>query len=162
MEVTIVPMRQEHTAQIAALEAACFSDPWPESILQQELENPLSLWLCAMDGDTVAGYVGSQTVLGEADMMNLAVSPAYRRQGLGRALVLALCESLRQKMQATVLTLEVRASNYGAIALYGGLGFRSVGRRRNYYEHPREDALIMTKELTAPETPADGGPVIRS
>lgn len=46
MEVTIVPMRQEHTAQIAALEAACFSDPWPESILQQELENPLSLWLC--------------------------------------------------------------------------------------------------------------------
>ena len=96
MEVTIVPMRQEHTAQIAALEAACFSDPWPESILQQELENPLSLWLCAMDGDTVAGYVGSQTVLGEADMMNLAVSPAYRRQGLGRALVLALCESLRQ------------------------------------------------------------------
>ena len=108
MEVTIVPMRQEHTAQIAALEATCFSDPWPESILQQELENPLSLWLCAMDGDTVAGYVGSQTVLGEADMMNLAVSPAYRRQGLGRALVLALCESLRQKMQATVLTLEVR------------------------------------------------------
>ena len=74
MEVTIVPMRQEHTAQIAALEAACFSDPWPESILQQELENPLSLWLCAMDGDTIAGYVGSQTVLGEADMMNLAVT----------------------------------------------------------------------------------------
>ena len=58
MEVTIVPMRTEHTAQIAALEAACFSDPWPESILQQELENPLSLWLCAMDGDTIAGYVG--------------------------------------------------------------------------------------------------------
>ena len=67
MEVTIVPMRQEHTAQIAALEAVCFSDPWPESILQKELDNPLSLWLCAMDGDTIAGYVGSQTVLGEAD-----------------------------------------------------------------------------------------------
>ena len=90
MEVTIVPMRQEHTAQIAALEAACFSDPWPESILQQELENPLSLWLCAMDGDTVAGYVGSQTVLGEADMMNLAVSPAYRRQGVAGTLISAL------------------------------------------------------------------------
>ena len=126
MEVTIVPMRQEHTAQIAALEAACFSDPWPESILQKELENPLSLWLCAMDGDTVAGYVGSQTVLGEADMMNLAVSPAYRRQGLGRALVLALCESLRQKMQATVLTLEVRDSNAPAAALYASLGMEGV------------------------------------
>ena len=135
MEVTIVPMRQEHTAQIAALEAACFSDPWPESILQKELENPLSLWLCAMDGDTVAGYVGSQTVLGEADMMNLAVSPAYRRQGLGRALVLALCESLRQKMQATVLTLEVRDSNAPAAALYASLGFAQIGLRKNYYQH---------------------------
>ena len=147
MEVTIVPMRQEHTAQIAALEAACFSDPWPESILQKELENPLSLWLCAMDGDTVAGYVGSQTVLGEADMMNLAVSPAYRRQGLGRALVPALCESLRQKMQATVLTLEVRDSNAPAAALYASLGFAQIGLRKNYYQHPKEDARILRKEL---------------
>ena len=141
MEVTIVPMRQEHTAQIAALEAACFSDPWPESILQQELENPLSLWLCAMDGDSIAGYVG------EADMMNLAVSPAYRRQGLGRALVLALCESLRQKMQATVLTLEVRDSNAPAAALYASLGFAQIGLRKNYYQHPKEDARILRKEL---------------
>ena len=147
MEVTIVPMRTEHTAQIAALEATCFSDPWPESILQQELENPLSLWLCAMDGDTVAGYVGSQTVLGEADMMNLAVSPAYRRQGLGRALVLALCESLRQKMQATVLTLEVRDSNAPAAALYASLGFAQIGLRKTYYQHPKEDARILRKEL---------------
>ena len=130
MEVTIVPMRQEHTAHIAALEAACFSDPWPESILQQELENPLSLWLCAMDGDTVAGYVGSQTVLGEADMMNLAVSPAYRRQGLGRALVLALCDS-----------------NAPAAALYASLGFAQIGLRKNYYQHPKEDARILRKEL---------------
>ena len=153
MEVTIVPMRTEHTAQIAALEAACFSDPWPESILQQELENPLSLWLCAMDGDTVAGYVGSQTVLGEADMMNLAVSPAYRRQGLGRALVLALCESLRQKMQATVLTLEVRDSNAPAAALYASLGFAQIGLRKNYYQHPKEDACILRKELLLRSSP---------
>ena len=118
-----------------------------EWILQQELENPLSLWLCAMDGDTVAGYVGSQTVLGEADMMNLAVSPAYRRQGLGRALVLALCESLRQKMQATVLTLEVRDSNAPAAALYASLGFAQIGLRKNYYQHPKEDAHILRKEL---------------
>ena len=119
----------------------------PESILQKELENPLSLWLCAMDGDTIAGYVGSQTVLGEADMMNLAVSPAYRRQGLGRALVLALCESLRQKMQATVLTLEVRDSNAPAAALYASLGFAQIGLRKNYYQHPKEDARILRKEL---------------
>ena len=161
MEVTIVPMRQEHTAQIAALEAACFSDPWPESILQQELENPLSLWLCAMDGDTIAGYVGSQTVLGEADMMNLAVSPANRRQGLGRGRVLGRCgargqgmaatgrtvESRRVKMLATVLTLEVRDSNAPAAALYASLGFAQIGLRKNYYQHPKEDARILRKEL---------------
>ena len=147
MEVTIVPMRTEHTAQIAALEAACFSDPWPESILQKELDNPLSLWLCAMDGDTVAGYIGSQTVLGEADMMNVAVSPAYRRQGIGRALVLALCEALKTQMQATVLTLEVRDSNAAAIALYEALGFTQVGLRKNYYQHPKEDARILRKDL---------------
>ena len=82
MEVTIVPMRTEHTAQIAALEAACFSDPWPESILQQELENPLSLWLCAMDGDTVASRAGmrlssTMVVLPEPDTPVTTVSRPF-------------------------------------------------------------------------------------
>ena len=140
-------MEPEHLAQIAALEIACFSDPWPESILVRELQNPLSLWLCAVDGDTVAGYIGSQTVLGESDMMNIAVHPDYRRRGVGRALVLALCKSLRQKMQATVLTLEVRDSNAPAAALYASLGFAQIGLRKNYYQHPKEDARILRKEL---------------
>lgn len=89
-EIAITPMEAEQLAQIAALETSCFSDPWPESILAHELQNPLSLWLCAMDGDIVTGYIGSQTVLGESDMMNVAVHPDYRRHGIGRALVLAL------------------------------------------------------------------------
>ena len=144
MEVTIVPMRTEHTAQIAALEAACFSDPWPESILQQELENPLSLWLCAMDGDTIAGYVGSQTVLGEADMMNLAVSPAYRRQGVAAALISALM-TRAEKLNLAFVTLEVRAGNEPAKALYAKHGFVPVGRRKNYYDLPKEDAILMTR-----------------
>ena len=147
MEYTIEPMCAKHIRQVAALEAACFSDPWPEQILARELENPLSLWLCAMRGDTVAGYVGSQTVLGEADMMNLAVAPEHRRQGLGRALVLALCSALREHMQASVLTLEVRDSNMPAAALYESLGFCQIGLRRNYYQHPKEDARILRKEL---------------
>ena len=120
-ELTITPMEPEHLAQIAALEIACFSDPWPESILVRELQNPLSLWLCAVDGDTVAGYIGSQTVLGESDMMNIAVHPDYRRRGVGRALVLALCKALRRQMLASALTLEVRDSNAPAIALYDAL-----------------------------------------
>ena len=146
-ELTITPMESVHLAQIAALEAACFSDPWPESILAHELQNPLSLWLCAMDGDTVAGYIGSQTVLGESDMMNLAVRPDYRRRGIGRALVLALCGALKKQMLASALTLEVRDSNAPAAALYASLGFEQIGLRKNYYQHPKEDAHILRKEL---------------
>ena len=146
-ELTITPMEPEHLAQIAALEIACFSDPWPESILVRELQNPLSLWLCAVDGDTVAGYIGSQTVLGESDMMNIAVHPDYRRRGVGRALVLALCEAVKKQMIASALTLEVRNSNAPAIALYESLGFAQIGLRKNYYQHPKEDARILRKEL---------------
>ena len=146
-ELTITPMEPEHLAQIAALEIACFSDPWPESILVRELQNPLSLWLCAVDGDTVAGYIGSQTVLGESDMMNVAVHPDYRRRGVGRALVLALCEAVKKQMIASALTLEVRDSNAPAIALYESLGFEQIGLRKNYYQHPKEDARILRKEL---------------
>lgn len=148
MEYMIYPMQPEHIAQVAALETACFSDPWPAQILAHELENPLSLWLCAMNGDAVVGYIGSQTVLGEADMMNIAVSPDCRRRGLGRALVQALCRALKEQMQATVLTLEVRDSNAPAIALYESLGFTQIGLRKRYYQHPKEDARILRKELT--------------
>ena len=146
-EIKIVPMEPEHLAQIAALETMCFSDPWPETILAHELHNPLSLWLCAMDGDTVAGYIGSQTVLGESDMMNIAVHPDYRRQGVGRMLVLALCEAVKKHMIASALTLEVRDSNVPAIALYASLGFEQIGLRKNYYQHPKEDARSLRKEL---------------
>lgn len=136
-ELTITPMEPEHLAQIAALEIACFSDPWPESILVRELQNPLSLWLCAVDGDTVAGYIGSQTVLGESDMMNIAVHPDYRRRGVGRALVLALCKALRRQMLASALTLEVRDSNAPAIALYDALGFEQIGLRKTITNTPK-------------------------
>lgn len=135
-------MTSAHVAQIAALEKAIFSDAWSEKSIASELENELSLWLVALDGDTVAGYIGSQTVLGEADMLNLAVAPKYRRQGVGRKLV----EELVTKLDAHCLTLEVRFSNQPAQTLYESMGFVQVGRRKNYYEKPREDALILRKE----------------
>lgn len=135
-------------AQVAALEAACFIDPWPESILAHELENELSLWLVARDGEAVLGYVGSQSVLGEADMMNLAVREDARRQGIARALVEALCAQLGED-GVKLLTLEVRASNLAAAALYESLGFTQIGLRPNYYYHPKEDARILRKELGA-------------
>jgi len=145
--IQIVPMTDIHVPQIAALEKECFSDPWSERSLASELNNPLSLWLVALDGDRVAGYIGSQTVLGESDMMNLAVSPEYRQQGIGRVLVLSLLDRLRQ-MGSHSITLEVRLSNLPAGKLYESLGFSQVGLRKGYYEKPREDARILKKEWT--------------
>ena len=134
-----------HVKQIADLEKQNFSAPWSEASIAAEISNPLSLWIVAVDGDHVAGYVGSQTVLCEADMMNLAVAQEYRRQGIGRKLVSALIDELRVN-KTYCLTLEVRASNIAAISLYSGLGFNEVGRRPKYYSKPVEDALILRKE----------------
>ncbi len=141
----ILPMNKAHVEQIAALETLCFSDPWPVAGIVPELTNPLSYWLVAVEGEQLAGYVGSQSVCGEADMMNLAVDPAFRRQGIARRLVTALAEGLKAR-DVRCLTLEVRASNDPAIALYSSLGFTQVGRRPNYYRNPKEDALILRKE----------------
>ena len=138
-------MTQAHVAQIGELEQRCFSDPWSSRSIASELENPLALWLVAEEKGVVAGYIGSQAVLGEADMLNLAVAPEYRRRGVGEQLVLRLIELLSRQGVGS-LTLEVRVSNTPAITLYEKLGFTQVGRRRNYYEKPREDAWILRKE----------------
>ena len=138
-------MTDAHVSQVAQLERICFSDPWSENSVASELKNPLSLWLVAMDGETVAGYIGSQSVEGEADMMNVAVHPDYRRQGIARLLVTELVAALAKKGVSS-LALEVRASNVPAISLYEQLGFIQVGRRPNYYRNPKEDAYILRKE----------------
>ena len=138
-------MNAAHVGQIAELEKICFSDPWSERSIASELENKLAFWLVAKEGETVAGYIGSQTVMDETDMMNVAVHPDFRRQGVAEALVNGLVEQL-QAMGSHCLTLEVRASNVPAISLYEKLGFTEIGRRKNYYRNPREDALILRKE----------------
>lgn len=132
-------------AQVAGLEKLCFSDPWSENSIASELCNPLSMWLVAETDGIVVGYVGSQTVMDETDMMNIAVHPECRRQGVAAALVNALIASLKDAGSHS-LTLEVRASNAPARALYDMLGFQQVGLRRNYYHNPKEDALILRKE----------------
>ena len=141
----IETMKSSHVAQIAQLEKICFSDPWSEKSIASELNNELAFWLTAMEGEQVAGYIGSQTVMDESDMMNVAVHPDFRRKGIAEALVNALVEALKSK-GSRCLTLEVRASNVPAITLYEKLGFSEIGRRKNYYRNPREDALILRKE----------------
>ncbi len=141
----IVKMTADHVTQVAQLEQLCFSAPWSKNAVAGELTNSLACWLVAVDGKKVCGYVGSQAVLGEADMMNIAVDPSYRRQGIARKLVEHLVSALKESGNYQ-LTLEVRDSNEPAIGLYLSMGFRQVGRRPKYYTKPTEDALILRKE----------------
>ena len=138
-------MDESHVAAIAQLEKICFNDPWSEKSIATELNSKLSCWLVAMEGDALVGYVGSQSVLGESDMMNIAVHPKYRRKGIAEALVTALVAELTARGNHSLM-LEVRPSNTPAVTLYEKLGFFQVGRRPNYYRNPKEDALILRKE----------------
>ena len=142
----IVKMNERHVASVAAIEKECFGrEGWSERSVAGELTNALALWLVAEEDGVVAGYVGSQTVCAETDMMNVAVTADFRRRGIGEQLVNALVDELKA-LESHSLTLEVRASNTPAQALYEKLGFREVGRRPRYYQNPREDALILRKE----------------
>lgn len=144
----ITNMTSGHVCQVAQLEKLCFSEPWSEKSVASELDNKLSLWLVALERDRVAGYVGSQTVMGETDMMNIAVHPDFRRLGIAEALIYALIAELKA-VGSHCLTLEVRSSNTPAIRLYEKLGFARIGLRKNYYRNPKEDALILRKEWEA-------------
>ena len=141
----MIPMNESHVAQVAALEKLCFSDPWSETSIASELEDPLSLWLIAEEDGAVCGYVGSQTVLDETDMMNIAVRPDCRRKGIAAALIAELVSRLKAR-GSRILRLEVRESNLPAIALYKAMGFTQLGLRKNYYRNPKENALILGKE----------------
>lgn len=138
-------MSQHDLEQIANLEKMCFSDPWSVPMLEPELTNPLSYWFVAVQNGQLIGYVGSQAVMDAADMMNIAVHPAYRRQGIAELLVNALISEL-QALAVQSLALEVRVSNTPAIQLYKKLGFEKIGLRPGYYRNPKEDAYILRKE----------------
>ena len=144
--MTIRSMLPADVPQIAALERLCFSDPWSEGSVAGELENELSLWLVAGEDGVVLGYVGSQSVPPDCDILNLAVAPGARRRHIGRQLLQALLDALHRRGIERVF-LEVRPTNAPARALYAAFGFEEVGRRKGYYVNPVEDALILRKEL---------------
>ena len=147
MSFRIVPMTAAHLPQIAALEKVCFpADPWSEELFRDALESPhTDLLLAEGEDGKVLGYAVLSTVLDVGNLDNIAVASQCRRRGVADALLSALTDIGRTKM--SVLLLEVRASNYPAIALYEKHGFVQVGRRKNYYDAPREDAILMTLEL---------------
>ena len=149
MNIKIVPMNADHLEELEKLERLCFSRPWSRKMLAEELENQCAAFLVAQDGDTgkVVGYAGLLVVADEGYITNVAVDPACRRQGVANQL-LQVFDSFARGNHLAFLTLEVRPSNAAAIALYRGFGFREAGRRRNYYDLPKEDALILTKYYT--------------
>ncbi|HIY12366.1 MAG TPA: ribosomal protein S18-alanine N-acetyltransferase [Candidatus Agathobaculum merdipullorum] len=139
--MTVVPMAERHLAALAEIEKACFHAPWSEAMLREELGKGIFL-VAERDGQAI-GYVGCQTVLDEGYITNVAVSSDCRRQGVGRALIAELVQRARAQGLSFV-TLEARASNAPAIALYEGAGFVRVGVRKNFYTAPTEDAVLMT------------------
>lgn len=159
MEYTIVPMMGGHLDQIEELERTIFaSEAWSRRLLEEMRTAPGAVALSAVDGEgTVLGYASAQIVLDEGHINNMAVRPQSRRQGIGSALMEALRrEALERRL--SFLTLEVRSSNLNAQALYAGHGYVVVGRRRNYYDFPREDAILMTLEFgNEPESDEPGG-----
>ncbi len=140
----IVPMQAKHIEPLAEIEKLCFSRPWSYESLAEELSNPLAVFLVAEEDGAVAGYAGMHHVVDEGYITNVAVRPEFRRRGVATALVHAL-SAYADENGLTMLTLEVRASNRGAISIYRREGFAQEGERRDFYEDPSEDALILTK-----------------
>ena len=146
MEYIIVPMDRGHIPQIAALERECFSTPWSENMLSDALFDPKASFIVAEDGEGgVLGYAGLQVVLDEGYIDNIAVDPNARRHGVADELLDVFCRFGAASL--AFLTLEVRASNEPAIALYRKHGFEEAGRRKDYYTKPKEDAVIMTRDF---------------
>ena len=143
MEFRIVDVSTEHIPQIEEIERECFSRPWTAEQLKSQMRDAQHEFIATMDGGRVLGNVGLMYVLDEGYISNVAVHPDARRQGIGDTLIDALAAKAAE-LELAFLTLEVRESNAPAIALYAKHGFHPVGKRKNYYDAPKEDAVLMT------------------
>ena len=143
--ILIKKAEKSHIPRIAALEAETFSLPQSESALLGMLEKDDHILLVAEQSGALVGYVCAYTVCRESDVLTVAVAPSARRGGIGRALCEALIDALGGK--SDVIFLEVRESNAPARALYASMGFAETGKRRGYYQDPREDAILYKREI---------------
>ena len=145
MEYRIIDTTETQLVQIEEIEQQCFSCPWTMDQLRSQLSDDRHVFLTAVDNSgAVLGYVGMMFVLDEGYISNVAVAPAFRRQGVADALISALM-TRAEELALAFVTLEVRAGNEPAKALYAKHGFVPVGRRKNYYDLPKEDAILMTR-----------------
>lgn len=147
MDFRLLPMDRSTVPDVAAIERECFSQPWSEDMLAEELYNDNASFIVAeADDGTVLGYAGLTVVLDEGYINNVAVRSQYRRMGVADALLGTFIHFAEEHL--AFLTLEVRASNDKAISLYTKNGFVQEGRRKDYYKDPKEDAIIMTRRFS--------------
>jgi ribosomal-protein-alanine N-acetyltransferase len=145
-QYTIQRMALEDVEEVARLEKLCFSDPWTKRCFQDELEHQFSIPLVVKISQKIVGYACLWHVDDQMEIANFAVSPEFRRKGIGRMLMQKVL-SEAEKRGCTSLMLSVRESNLPALNLYKEFGFVEVGRRKRYYRFPIEDAVIMVKNL---------------
>ncbi len=140
----IIPFEEKYISAVAEIEKECFSVPWSENALKEELENEQAFFLVCLKDNEIAGYIGILDICGECNITNVAVRKKFRNQGVASALINKAIDDAKNR-SSDFITLEVRKSNTPALSLYIKHGFEKVGERRNFYSHPTEDAVLMTK-----------------
>lgn len=142
-------MRSEHITAVSELEHLCFGSQWTPTNFRRELDNPRCSYFVALSDGRIAGYLGYWQILEEAHITSVGVDPVFRRQRIAQLLMCRMLEDCAAK-NIKWMTLEVKASNLQAQNLYQKFGFAIMGRRKNYYQAEREDALIMwTEDISA-------------
>lgn len=142
--MTIESMTVDDIAQVAEIERQIFSIPWSEKAFRDSMESDNTIYIVAKENDNVAGYAGMYLSFEEGNITNVAVNPLSRRKGIGEKIVRDILNRAYEKGVMDVF-LEVRETNSVAIALYEKIGFKEEGIRKNFYDKPRENALIMWK-----------------
>ncbi len=140
-QVTVRPMDENDIPALAAIEKECFSLPWSEQAFRDSCALPYAYFFVADVAGQVAGYAGLYKIGDEGDITNVAVSSIYRRKGIAVKIMEAVLSFAREQAMS-LINLEVRESNSPAIALYERMGFVNIGKRKNFYEKPLEDAII--------------------
>jgi ribosomal-protein-alanine N-acetyltransferase len=140
--INISYMTEEDIEQVSEIEKATFSLPWSAQAFKDSINRTDTIYLVACEEDTIVGYCGLWNIVNEGNINNVAVALKYRGQQIGFKMLTKLIE-LGNEQNIEAYTLEVRKSNEAAIKLYQKLGFNNVGIRKNFYDNPKEDAIIM-------------------
>ncbi|MBR5515219.1 MAG: ribosomal protein S18-alanine N-acetyltransferase [Clostridia bacterium] len=141
MKITCKPMDLNSVAEVAKIEALCFSSPWPVDSFLNILNNNNALYLVALENENVAGYIGIFDLIDEFSIINIATHPSYRNKGVAKYLMEQIHSRAKSK-NCPLVTLEVRESNIAARSLYESFNYKEYGRLKNYYSDPLEDAIL--------------------